>query len=139
MKCELCKLELEAYREGNLPGGIMKQVEEHLKNCKDCNEINNLEIISNRVIDQEKETQSNPFLAIRVMAEIELLESNHYVPAYKKILKPAIIMVSLTAAILLGIIAGSIYQPIVSSDEIPVEMVYMDDASLESVELLANN
>jgi hypothetical protein len=53
-------------------------------------------------------------------------------------LKPVLITISIAAALLIGIMAGNIYQPS-QQQQIPVELTYMDDAALESVNLVANN
>lgn len=138
MNCNLCKQELEAYHEGRLPEGIRIQVENHLRNCSACNNIYKMELLANRIISDEKETQSNLFLATRVMTEIEALEKLP-VPVYKKVLKPLLISVSLAAAIFIGILAGNIYKPVSYSEKIPVELSYVNDAAIESVDLLSNN
>jgi hypothetical protein len=75
------------------------------------------------------------------MAGIEAMEqrteSSERIPAYRKALKPVLVSLSIAAAILAGIFAGSIYQPAKQSKEIPVEMAYINDAALESVDYLA--
>lgn len=141
MNCNLCKQELEAYREGRLPEGTKAQVEAHLAQCSNCSAIYQMEILANRIIDTEKLVQSNPFLATRVMAEIEALEQRsagyERIPAYRKALKPVLVSLSVAAAILVGVFAGSIYQPAKQTQGIPVEMAYINDAALESVDYLA--
>lgn len=141
MNCNLCKQELDAYREGRLPEGMRTQVETHLALCSDCSAIYQMEILSNRVMDTEKQVQSNPFLATRVMTGIEAMEqrseSYERIPAYQKALKPVLVSLSIAAAILVGIFAGSIYQPAKQAPGIPVEMAYINDAALESVDYLA--
>ncbi|HEX2933871.1 MAG TPA: zf-HC2 domain-containing protein [Bacteroidales bacterium] len=138
MNCNLCKHELEAYREGRLPDGIRAQVEAHLAKCSDCSAIYQMETIANRVMDTEKQIQSNPFLATRIMAGVEALEQrSERIPAYRKALKPVLVSISIAAAILVGIFAGSIYQPSQKAQGIPAEMAYINDATLESVDYLA--
>jgi predicted anti-sigma-YlaC factor YlaD len=143
MNCNLCKQELEAYREGRLPDGIVAQVSAHLVSCKDCADIYQMEALANRVINEEKEVQSNPFLATRVMAEIETLGQNGVIskriPVFTRVLKPVLITISIFTAILLGVLVGNIYQPSRQLSKIPIEMTYMNDAALESVSLFANN
>jgi predicted anti-sigma-YlaC factor YlaD len=142
MNCNLCKQELEAYHDGRLPEGIRAQVKSHLENCRECAAIYQMEIVANKVIVDEKQVQSNPFLSTRVMAEIEALElqsaNSKKIPVYRLALKPVLITISIAAALLIGIMAGNIYQPS-QQQQIPVELTYMDDAALESVNLVANN
>jgi len=141
MNCQLCQKELDAYQEGKLPEGIRIQVETHLDKCKVCAESYQLISLANKVMDEEKEMKSNPFLVTRIMASIEELEQNREsyqrIPAYQSILKPALISVSIAAAIFIGVLVGNIYLPTQSINKLPVEMTYMNDAALESVDLFS--
>jgi len=141
MNCQLCKKELDAYHEGTLPEGIRIQVETHLVECKACAESFQLVSFANKVMDAEKEMKSNPFLVTRIMAGIEDQEQNRVsyqpVPAYRNVLKSALISVSIAAAIFMGVMVGNIYLPTPPANNLPVEMSYMNDAALESVELLS--
>ena len=141
MNCQLCQKELDAYQEGTLPEGIRIQVETHLGECKACAESFQLGSLSKKVMDAEKEIKSNPFLVTRIMACIEELEQNREsyqrVPAYRSVLKPALISVSIAAAIFIGVLVGSIDLPAQSVNKLPVEMTYMNDAALESVDLFS--
>jgi predicted anti-sigma-YlaC factor YlaD len=142
MNCQLCQKKSEEYREGKLPECIRVQVEMHLNNCKNCSEIYNLESIAYKVIDQEKEIQSNPFLATRIMAQIKEMQkeksSVKSVPSFQRILKPVLIGISVTAALFIGILAGNTYQPAKTTKAVPVEMAYMDDNSIEALNLFSN-
>jgi predicted anti-sigma-YlaC factor YlaD len=142
MNCKLCIQELEAYREGKLPEDIRTQVKTHLGNCNHCRTIYSLEDLTERVIQEEKGIQLNPFLSTRIMTGIEELEQKigivMPIPVYQKVLKPALITVSLAVAILVGVMAGNIYKPASTASEVPVELTYMNDAALESVDFLAN-
>jgi predicted anti-sigma-YlaC factor YlaD len=142
MNCELCQKELDAYLEGRLPEGTRAQVKEHLKSCNGCAEIYNVLILAERVIGEEKGIQSNPYLSTRIMAGIEKLEQKQenfqLLPVYNRALKPLLITVSIAAAVLIGFLAGSIYKPMYTDNKIPVELTYINDASLESIELIAN-
>ena len=141
MNCQLCRKELGKYREGRLPEGIKAQVEMHLESCKSCAEIYNLESIAYKVMDQEKEIQSNPFLATRIMAQIEEMQHKkstiESVPAYQRILKPALIGIFVSAALFIGVIMGNLYSSGETNKAIPAEMAYMDDASMEAVNLFS--
>lgn len=142
MNCNLCKQELEAYLEGRLPESTWVQIKTHLESCSDCTAIYQMETIANRVIADEKQVQSNPFLATRVMAGIEAMEqqsiNQESIPVYRKALKPAFVTLSVVAAVLIGVFAGNSYQPS-QQQRIPVELIYMNDALLESVNLWSDN
>ena len=141
MNCQLCQKESDAYREGTLPDGIRVQVENHLGDCVVCAESFRLVSLSDKVMGEEKRLQSNPFLVTRIMAGIEEMELNRARrernPVYQKVLKPVLISVSIAAAIFIGVVAGSTYIPTQPGNILPVEMAYMNDASLESVDLFS--
>jgi len=53
-------------------------------------------------------------------------------------LRSAIIATSLAAAIFFGVIMGNIYKPSSSAKAIPVELALINDATIESVDVLSN-
>lgn len=141
MNCQLCQKELDAYQEGILPEGIRTQVEAHLESCKACAQSYQLMAIADRMMDEEKSMQSNPFLVTRIMSAIEELEQNResplHIPAYQKLVKTLLVSVSMAAAIFIGVVAGSNYTPTKPANNLPIEMTYMNDAALESVDLFS--
>jgi predicted anti-sigma-YlaC factor YlaD len=116
------------------------QVESHLRACETCSGIYKLQILADKVIDQEKDLQPDHFLATRVMASIENLEDSRYKPAnaFIRLLKPALVTVSMAAAIFFGIMLGNLTLPATNIEKIPVELSLIDDASIESVNILSN-
>ncbi len=140
MDCQLCQKELDAYCEGKLPRDMRVQVDVHLKVCKECSESYRLQILADNVINREKELLSNQFLSTRVMAQIENIEnqSSKTIPAYGRVLRMAVISISLAAAIFLGVMMGKIYNPAYREKGIPVELALMDDATIESLNMLSN-
>jgi len=140
MNCQLCQKELDAYQEGRLSPDMRAQVEDHLKGCEACAKVWKLLIFAERIIDQEKGLQGNPFLSTRIMARIENLETQGHktIPVFMRLLKPALIMTLLAAAIFLGVIMGNIYKPVVKGKEIPFELALIDDATMEMIDMLSN-
>jgi len=132
MNCDLCKRELDAYREGKLPDGIRVQVETHLQSCHECAEYFKVITLAEKVLDEEKSAQPNPFLSTRIMADIEALE-NKQKQVHQGILKPVLISISIVIAVFLGITMGQLYKPAKQANAIPTELTYMDDASIESL------
>jgi anti-sigma factor RsiW len=140
MNCQLCQKVSDAYRHGKLPDDTKTQVEDHLATCKECTEGYKIQALADRVINQEKELLSNPFLVTRIMERIEDPETPLYKPVliFNKVLRPAIITSLLAAAVLSGIMMGNFYKPAVTLRKIPLELALMDDATIESVNLFAN-
>jgi predicted anti-sigma-YlaC factor YlaD len=137
MNCQTCQKELGFYLQGKLPEDMKVQVEEHLKECKECTEEYLLINVSERVISEEKQKESNPFLATRIMAAIDQKQESYKVPVYSKLLKPVLISISIAVAIMLGVLEGDLYKP-AQTNKIPAELVYMDDAAIESVNMFSN-
>jgi len=139
MNCQLCQKESDAYHEGKLPEGLRIQVETHLECCQYCSESYQLWAMANEVMEAEKAVASNPFLVTRIMTGIEEMEhegaARLKIPAYQRVLKPILISASLAAAIFIGVFVGSTYLPTETGQRIPVELSYMNDAALESVDL----
>jgi hypothetical protein len=140
MNCQLCQKESDAFREGKLTRDMMTQVESHLKTCETCSGIYRMQNLANKVMNQEKELQPDPFVATRIMANIESLENSDYRPAtvFERVFKPVLVTASMAAAILLGIILGNLSRPATNRETIPVELALIDDANLESVNILSN-
>lgn len=95
-----------------------------------------------RIIDEEKYVQPNPFLATRIMANIESLvegRSKRSNPFVQQVLKPIFISVSIVAATFIGVLSGGLYQTETPHGQVPVELSYLNDAEMESVDFYANN
>ena len=138
MNCELCRKELEAYREGILPESTNHELKEHLGSCPGCASIFHGEEMIDLIIGHEKTIESNPFLSTRVMAEIEKSETLISVPAWQRALKPVLVMASIVLAVTIGVLSGNLYYKPVT-EKVPMELAYMDDAAMELVNYLSNN
>jgi hypothetical protein len=140
MNCQLCQKELNAYREGILSDDMITQVEAHLKLCAECDECYRIELLADSVINQEKGIIPDNYLTSRIMAKIENPEETGYITIspFIRILKPALIMTSLAAAIFVGVLIGNIYKPSARDMSRPVELALIDDIAIESVDNLSN-
>jgi hypothetical protein len=132
---------LEHYLTGSLDKDLKLQVEEHLSICSDCNESLDLLKMVESVISGEKDMESNPFLATRVMSVIEEIEKTDKDTVintiFGRLLKPALITASLAASLILGIAMGNLIRPVYNSEQIPEEIAYLNDSYIESLELFA--
>jgi predicted anti-sigma-YlaC factor YlaD len=140
MNCQLCQKELDAYREGRLSGDMRTQVEAHLKLCAECAESYRIESLADSIINQEKAIDPANYLTSRIMARIENPEETGYriISPLRRILKPALIITSMAAAIFAGVLIGNIYNPSDRDISRPVELALIDDAAIESVNILSN-
>jgi predicted anti-sigma-YlaC factor YlaD len=140
MNCQLCRKELDAYRGGKLHDDMRTQVEDHLKQCEECADIFRIQSLADLVIDNEKTINPDNYLASRIMARIENHEEAGYrtISPFIRVLKPALIMTSMAAAIFAGVLIGNIYSPTVRDMSRPVELALIDDVAIESVDILSN-
>jgi predicted anti-sigma-YlaC factor YlaD len=139
MNCQLCQKESEAYHEGKVSPDLRAQIEFHLSECNKCLEIFNVQILALRIIDHEKELCPNPFIVTRIMTQLDNVDSSAYRAAggLIKVLRPALIVTSLAAAVFFGIIIGNIYRPSETRYLIPLELKLINDASIEAVDVFS--
>ena len=139
MNCQLCGELSEAYAEDKLSCLIKDQVEAHLSECVYCRDVYRLQALAGKVMEREKETSSDPFLATRVMAMIENTEVNHHIhdPLFRRVLRPVLITAVLSAAVFYGITIGNMFHRVADRQAIPVELALIDDGSIELLDLLS--
>jgi len=137
MNCQSCQKESEAYRDNKLSANKRTKVEAHLENCIDCTNKYRIGAIIDTVINREKTTISNPFLSTRVMAVLEKEDKSSTVrkSIFNMTLRPAIITISMAAAIFSGVVLGNVYQ--VNNKPMPFEISLIDDITIESVDFLS--
>jgi len=140
MNCQMCQKESDNYREGKLSGDLRIQVESHLQQCIECAGIYSIELLADSIINQEKEVSPAKDLTDRIMDRIESLEERGNVISnpFIRILQPALIISSVAAAIFFGVMIGNIYKPAGTVYSRPVELSLIDDAAIESVNMLSN-
>ena len=142
MKCNTCKENLEAYLTGGLPEDMMRSMKAHLEECADCRASYAMLLVSEKVIREESRMEPNPFLSTRVMARIEALEESvrgiEKASVFSRIWQPVFVTVSLALAIFIGVTVGNFYRPAQSAEQLPEELVYMNDAAMESLSVLMN-
>jgi predicted anti-sigma-YlaC factor YlaD len=139
MDCKLCENDLERYYRGKLPPEISSQIREHLRTCPRCAQSYRLLLVTENVIAEEKNLKGNPYLVTRIMAELENENSRRTVaPSAQRILRPVLITVSLFIAITLGIVEGKLIRSSFSHEQIPVEVLVLNDSAVESVAAFTN-
>lgn len=131
---------MDAYISESLHGDVKSDVRTHLDGCQKCSKLYTVLLLSNKIISQEREIKSNPFLATRVMTHIESEEaftSKLRSFGLVRILQPVFLSAFIVLALFIGIYAGNSYQPkTMAQNTIPEELLLMDDASMESLNLI---
>ena len=137
MTCKECIDYLELYQKGTLPDDTKKRVVEHLLECPDCRAT--LEVMQSvdRFIGLEKSHAPNTFLTSKVMANIQRMEEKQKGATIGK-LRPLFFAASVAATIAFGIFIGSLYQNGAIHPSNGNDLVYIDDASLESIHQLTS-
>jgi hypothetical protein len=141
VNCQSCQNAFEDHRRGTLTDDIRTQFKSHLQGCTICTEEYKLLTLAERVIDEEKKLQSNPFLSTRIMARIEAIKSPglRRTPVFTELAKPFILVIILAIVIAAGVAIGSMYRYVPERNSIPAEMALIDDAAIESVSVLSND
>lgn len=139
MNCQLCQNESDNYRERKLSDHLRIQIEKHLQECPECAAIYEIESIADSVINQEKEINPAINLTARIMDRIENPRyTGHKISSpFMRVLQPALVITSMAAAIFIGVLIGNIYKPETKDFLRPVELSLIDDAAIESVNILS--
>lgn len=140
MNCQLCQKESDKYREGKLSDDLRIQVESHLQQCTECAESYRIQSISDSIINQERALTPANDLTARIMGRIGNMEENgnNISKPFIRVLQPALLTTSIAAAIFIGVFIGNIYKPAGIVISRPVELSLIDDAAIESVDMLSN-
>jgi len=138
MNCSSCQKQLESYINGNLSGDILKSLKTHLEECEECHQVYTSMVITDKVINREKELKVNPFISTRIMEHINQQEkvSVNRSFGWSRVLQPMLLTASVALALYIGISAGNLYQNTTAQNSIPEELMLMDDASMESLNLI---
>ena len=140
MNCSTCQENMNAFLSGFFPKEIKNSFLEHLEACDACKAVYSASIITDEVIKSEVAVQSNPYLSTRIMAEIaqqdKTLKLKVFSTVFKKMFQPAMVTLTLSTAVIFGIMVGKIYLNSDVKKTVPEELVYLDDASIESLRLL---
>ena len=142
MNCNTCKENLEAYLNGRLPEDMMRDMKDHMVQCADCKDSYATLLLSEAVIREERLLEPNPFLSTRVMAKIQAMEEAagraEKATVFSRIWQPVFVTLTVALAIFIGVMAGNVYRHAQFSDQLPEELVYLNDAAMESVSVLMN-
>lgn len=139
MDCRKCKREIDSFQDGKLPSALRTQIINHLEECKSCAVEYRVQDLIDKVIGREKDIIPDPYLATRISAHIQGLNEHEKSPGFfvRRILKPALVTISMAAAIFIGIILGNLSGPAESTMVIPEEFALINDASLENIDLFS--
>ncbi len=138
MNCQLCKKHLDAHIGGRLPEDVQSALRTHLGGCEECNSYYISMLVTGKMVEKELTAEPNPFLVTRIMAKVESLQeaASEVRPSFtRRVLQPALVILMLAAAVFAGITAGKAFYSSVQPVGVPEELVYLNDASLESLTL----
>lgn len=137
MNCTTCQKHLEAYLDGTISPDLKIQVDAHLAACKACAEWYARWTVVEQVMNEEKSTSPNPFLATRIMVQLEEMQSKTYVPAYgfakQSVFRPVTVVFIVGVAISLGVLLGNLYRPLQVRPTQSTELLYLDDSAIEPI------
>jgi anti-sigma factor RsiW len=137
MDCGHCMNKMDDYIDGKLMKEDLLSFEQHLQSCRECSAHLRLVKLSEKVISHEKSLSPGYFLTEKVMARIEKTETKEESPVVR-ILRPALLTLSVAAAIFAGVMIGNISKA-PSGFQAPVELTLMNDMQIESIDVLATD
>jgi predicted anti-sigma-YlaC factor YlaD len=143
MNCKACQEIVSKYQKEVIPAEEKSLIKAHLDSCETCQKFFAASKLMNQFVANEKKVQVNPFLATRVMAQIENMEQKKtgkvLVTARVQKLQPFLLAASVIFAVFLGIQAGNLYHPVQASNQTPEELMYLNDAAMESLSVFMND
>lgn len=143
MNCKTCQENAVRYQRKEISNDIRHQMEAHLATCESCQKFFAASHLLHEFTAKEDRVQVNPFLATRVMAQIESLESKSTVSVMQTArvqkLQPLLLAASVILAVFIGIKAGSFYKPVTVASQTPEELMYLNDAAMESLSVFMND
>lgn len=140
MNCNECQTKITNYPEEKSSPETLRSIKLHLESCADCRAFYAASGWVDAFVANEKRVNVNPFMATRVMAQIEKQKAVKAHSVFIRSLKPQSLLVaaSIVLALFLGVSAGSFYQPATLADQVPEELLYLNDAKMESLTYLMN-
>ncbi len=129
MDCDHCRDRIEDYIGDKLLKDERLSFEQHLYACENCAELVRLQRLSEKVINHEKSLSPGHFFTEKVMAVIQNFKPETE-PVLTRILRPALVTISVAAAIFAGVLIGSVSRP--SERKVPVELLLINDTEIES-------
>jgi len=143
MNCKHCQAKVSNYQQENLPIDEKNLIRMHLDECEMCQKFYAASKLIDGFVAKENQIKVNPFLATRVMAEIEQLQHKKQVKIIgtARVLKfqPLLVAASVIFAVFLGISAGSLIKPEIAANQTPEELMYLNDAAMESISIFIND
>ena len=137
MNCTDYQDKFDRYVEGRLTDNLRQEIDDHIENCFECRELLALTELSELVFREEKKIESNPFLSSKIMAQLEdkqRARSESEILSIR-VLRPILVAASIILAVILGISVGNMSSSVYLSHQLPDELIYINDAEIESLSL----
>jgi transcriptional accessory protein Tex/SPT6 len=140
MNCNECQTKITNSSKEKTSPETLRSIKKHLESCTDCQLFYAASGWVDAFIAQEKQVKVNPFMTTRVMAQIEKQKTVKANSVFIRSLKPQPLLVaaSIVLALFLGVSAGSFYQPANIAEQVPEELLYLNDAEMESLTYFMN-
>ncbi len=134
MNCRNYRTDILLYAGGELDREKSQALEMHMKECGECRAFMNYVEESFNLIQLERNAEPNPFLATRILNEME--KRSQPVPSVKRWIPAFAFVILLIAAVIGGINLGKLYSQTIfsNSNKLQEEMSYFDDLEQEQIE-----
>ncbi len=137
MNCRYYQDKFDKYVEGRLTDNFRKEIDDHIENCAECREQLAITELSELVFSEEKKIKSNPFLSSKIMEQLEGKQrvSSESEILSLRVLRPVLVAASIIVAVILGISVGNMSSSFYLSKQVPDELIFINDAEIESLSL----
>lgn len=134
MNCKKPRTDILLYAEDLLDENERQAVELHMEECRDCREF--MVYVKNSLLaaEREKNIESNPFLATRILNALET--RRHKGSPFRRWVPAFAFAILFMAAVIGGINLGKLYSRTILSNknELQEEVSYIDDIEQEQIE-----
>ena len=145
MKCKTVHKKLIFYINDELKGSENKEINNHLKNCKNCISLFTELETTLALIEKRKPVKTNPYLYTRIKQRLEDIENEKkqsvFKSVFKKVLQPVLLSFLLAMGLFSGIKLGNTYE-IKQQEQLQESQTtefYFNDFEQENIEILLLN
>lgn len=132
MNCKTCSDWILNYE--SLNKSQQNEMMKHMEHCSTCIDLYNNMQLMDKIIATEKSLVPSFSLTDTIMDEIETINQTKNISFWQNAVKPTLVAASISLAIYTGFKTGSLYSTSLTDTIIEKEFVYLDDASMESLD-----
>ena len=150
MDCQLVKISLPDYIEGNVSADLKKEIQKHLDSCAECQSYSETVVDFLKALDTEKSIRVNPFLINRIEAKLHSNGAEQILPLRSRLIRTysyyaAVIVIALGIGVYSGKQLGNMLNTndksvvITSESDQLKQDFYLNEIEKDDVSQVLNN